>query len=58
MSRIERVMRELSDLREFQCKLERRHDATRAGEAASVGEEPSAYQREKGTQESSEPDRP
>lgn len=42
MSRIEQVMRELSDLRDFQLKLERRHDAMDEDDALSVAEEPSA----------------
>lgn len=53
MSRIEQVMRELSDLRDFQLKLERRHDAMDEDDALSVAEEPSAYNRLKGTQENS-----
>lgn len=43
MSRIEQVMRELSDLREFQIKLERRHDATTPETTPSVAEEPASY---------------
>lgn len=43
MSRIEKIMRELSDLREFQIKLERRHVATTPKTTLPVAEDPASY---------------
>lgn len=43
MSRIEQVMRELSDLRDFYLKLQRRHDALEAPHTAAAAESPADY---------------
>lgn len=44
MSRIEQVMRELSDLRDFYLKVQRRHETTfEDAFEQSLTEEPAAY---------------
>lgn len=43
MSRIEQVMRELSDLRDFYLKVQRRHDSPEAPHTTAVTEDPADY---------------
>lgn len=48
MSRIEQVMRELSDLRDFYLKLQGRHDAPETPHTAALAESPADYNAENG----------